>query len=453
MSLSKIMVPRCAVCKYCSYSGSTNETSGISIASDIDDGVMNKVCTAYAEPNSIVTTVMNGKVIKRTYEPFNISRRVVEDLNAKINHGLYKVVGSSIYRWNGDYYAFYRSIQDVITEALWEEKPQCKMFVHVNEQDEITNEKFQRFKSINFTRNQDINYRLNGVAIKNAIKSMAEHLARKESVNLSEAYKRASRTYWNFRKYKRRKPSPVSINNNQPKLAKKVEGADMHPMVGKKVENVRLFADGLYVTIDGRSFVCVSYTNNYIKKDTEPLSKIPSLSKFFGKEVEQAVSKNNLFVVVLGKVFMEVSPIDMYANIEIEEELPSSYDDISEETYIRRLIDGAFLARKDICSQCSILGRRSCCGNELADTVEDSEWVEPSIMFDGEKFVERTTDEPCPIWKLLTEEHRMLDHLADDTSIASNNPCTNCTNCNKCIKQMEIGFGSPRASEVKYYSL
>lgn len=148
---------------------------------------------------------------------------------------------------------------------------------------------------------------------------------------------------------------------------------------------------------------------------------------------------------------MEVNPIDMYANIEIEEEFPSSYDDISEETYIRRLIDGAFLARKELCSQCNLLGRRSCCGNEI--TVENSEWDEPSIMFDGEKFVERTTDEPCPIWKLLTEEHRMLDHLADDTSIASNNPCTNCTNCNKCIKQMEIGFGSPRASEVKYYSL
>ena len=114
---------------------------------------------------------------------------------------------------------------------------------------------------------------------------------------------------------------------------KKVNGADKHPLAGKKVESVVLRDEGLVVQIAGSDdlFVCIDFANSVFPRTTK---NVPGsmLSFFYGGRVSQAMEhKGKLYLVIEDHRFVRLTD-------KVEKPLVGSLV-----TRIRRYAEGVYI--------------------------------------------------------------------------------------------------------------
>ena len=184
------------------------------------------------------------------------------------------------------------------------------------------------------------------------------------------------------------------------RLTDKVE----KPLVGSLVTRIRKYAEGVYIEVEGRTFLSID--------------RIPSkrLSKIAGSPVLQAEEGANkvMFIIVDEYVFREANPIDFDAGIEIPN---LEKIDITE-------TEGMFqirvqLAKSQLCAECRVINESPCCAIEQEDG----------------------TFGPCEIYADKCRSYEIDRNFESD-------PCEHCPQAGTCADQILKGYGLPEASEV-----
>ena len=155
--------------------------------------------------------------------------------------------------------------------------------------------------------------------------------------------------------------------------AKRVAGADKHELVGKAIQSVRLYKQGIFAYVESRCFVCTDFANAVHESSCpQPLHRA-KLSMLHGAEVTQAVTTPAAtFIVAAEHRWMECPKVHMRTRKELDV-APNAQPDVFNDP--AALLLSSSMARVNECRSCQEKEENHCCGGCEVYTIREKAWA------------------------------------------------------------------------------
>lgn len=194
------------------------------------------------------------------------------------------------------------------------------------------------------------------------------------------------------------------------KAPKVIPAAKYHKLVGKHMNRVRAWGNGVYGYIGKRCFVCTDFENPvHTSPGARPVSEaLPKLSMFHEAPVTQALDSDRTYLVLAGYRWTECEPVAMHTPKEVAEGMLDSKPDPVPDVFDSpaTIMMSAAIARANECRACQRDEARQCC--------------DPA--------------HPCEIYTIRQKAHELSKLVEPD-------PCEFCVRHDTCAQQLRMGYG------------